>query len=134
MRQWRTISLAKNPGTLVRFTFHESAPGRICTGTERSLSPLPLHWATGAHSAGSGPSAESPGGRSCTRTGSVLSGVPLLGYAGGNENDSPEAEPDARCGATSPFVLSPARSASRDADLLQNFLYDALACIDADKI
>lgn len=70
MRQWRTISLARNPGTLVRFTFHKStrgrictctvpllrrmsllldyagveidAPGRICTGTERSLSPLPL--------------------------------------------------------------------------------------------
>ena len=37
-----------------------------------------------------------PGGRIRTRTGSVLSGVPLLlGYAGQNENDLPEAEPDA---------------------------------------
>ena len=70
-----TISLAKNPGSLVRFTFQwcprrelhshcprfevgassvglrglkENAPGRIRTGTERGLSPLPLRWATGA--------------------------------------------------------------------------------------
>lgn len=48
MHQRRTISLARNPGTLVRFTFHKCAPGRTCTGTERGLSPLPLHWATGA--------------------------------------------------------------------------------------
>ena len=70
-----TISLAKSPGSLVRFTFHgahgesftrtrrvlksvplqlgyagieKNAPGRICTDTERGLSPLPLRWATGA--------------------------------------------------------------------------------------
>lgn len=42
-----TISLAENPGTLARFTFH-GAPGRNCTDTWRGLSPLPLHWATGA--------------------------------------------------------------------------------------
>ena len=69
-----TISLAKSPGSLVRFTFQwcprrelhshcprfevgassfglrgrKGAPGRICTDTERGLSPLPLRWATGA--------------------------------------------------------------------------------------
>ena len=63
-----TISLAKSPGSLSGSrSIH--APGRICTGTERILSPLPLRWATVA---------KGPGGRSCTRTGSVLSGVPLL--------------------------------------------------------
>ena len=70
-----TISLAKSPGSLVRFTFHgargenctrtvrglksvplllgyagveKNAPGRTRTDTERGLSPLPLRWATGA--------------------------------------------------------------------------------------
>src|ERR1041385_3871053 len=69
-----TISSAKSPGSLVRFTFHgcprralhshcprfdlgasavglrgrKNAPGRIRTDTGRGLSPLPLRWATGA--------------------------------------------------------------------------------------
>ncbi len=45
-----TISLAKNPGTLVRFTFHGPG-GRTRTRTGRGLSSLPLHWATPAKSA-----------------------------------------------------------------------------------
>ena len=72
--QCGSISLARNPGSLVRFTFHwcprrelhshcprfevgassvglrgrKNAPGRILTDTERGLSPLPLRWATRA--------------------------------------------------------------------------------------
>lgn len=46
-----------------------SAPGRIRTDTEQGLSPLPLHWATGAMNG--------PGGRTCTRTGRGLSSLPL---------------------------------------------------------
>ncbi len=75
IRLRRTISLAKNPGSLVRFTFHwcprqeshlhcprfevgafafglrgrkENAPGRNRTDTEPGLSRPPLHWATRA--------------------------------------------------------------------------------------
>ena len=38
------ISLAKSPGSLVRFAFHEDggAHGGSCTRTVRGLSPVPL--------------------------------------------------------------------------------------------
>ena len=99
-----SISLAKNPGSLVRFTFHwcpwqdshlhwsafeadvsaldytgveMNAPGRIRTDTSPGLSRPSLLLDYGSEIG--------PGGRICTRTGSVLSGVPLLlGYAGEN--------------------------------------------------
>ena len=97
-----TISLAKSPCSLVRFTFH-GAHGESCTRTVRVLKSAPLllgyagvemkcsrsdshrHFAgfkSTASALGYG-SESGPGGRTCTRTGSVLSGVPLLlGYAG----------------------------------------------------
>lgn len=84
MRQRRTISLARNPGTLVRFTFHKacSRPDlhRHCAEFESAASAVGLRelkWSRRPRRRkGLG---RLVGGRgSCTRTASVLSGVPLL--------------------------------------------------------
>lgn len=46
MHHWRTISLAKNPGTLVRFTFHKMCPRQElhlhCAGFEADVSAVGL--------------------------------------------------------------------------------------------
>lgn len=107
MRLRRTISLARSPGSLVRFAFHwcprrelhshcprfevgdsagwptwalrNGAPGRSRTDTTPGLSRRPLLVGLQEQMR------NGPGGRNCTRTGSVLGGVPLLlGYAGDN--------------------------------------------------
>ena len=47
-RECGTISLAKNPGSFVRFTFHVGARGRTCTCTGPLLRRMSLHWTTRA--------------------------------------------------------------------------------------